>query len=431
MAQIKCEYCGTLFDPDQGICPLCGIPEEEGMYTSYTTPTPVAPVAPVAPRTPMPAEPKRPMRKADMEIQRAAERSARSSRKQKSKKNEDKVPAWIGVTICGVLTIAVVLGGGIALLQTGVFQASEELEEVLSLPYASEDETTGDVLVEEEPQIQVDTNVACNSLSLNYSEVTLFEAGEQLTLVANTDPAEAAENVAWISGDDSICTVSSTGVVTAISGGSTTVTAVCGEQMATSQIRCGFESATTDEETGETVTTTDTVVDETNFTASLNLSDFTLFDAGETAQLVVNGAPSSVDVTWKIANEAVATVSDSGLVTGLKTGTTKVTCTVGDQILECYVRCNMINSTVAGGETSTGGTTSTTATLSHTDVTIAVGESFTISVQGSTAAHTFTSSNGGVCLVDASGKVTGTGSGTANVTTEVNGETMTCVVRIN
>lgn len=436
MAQIKCEYCGTMFDPDQGICPLCGIPEEEGLYTAPVATPPAPPVA--APKPPRQAPPARTRAKGGRspqeEIERAAAKSAKSRRPNRNQKQEDKVPPWIAVTICGVLTIAVVIGGGIALMQTDIFKTDEETETSLSLPITSD--AVEDGTVAEEEVIVVDPNVECTSLALNYTEVTLFDAGEQLTLKAITTPTEAADNVVWTSGDSAIATVSSAGVVTAVSGGTTTITASCGDQMSTSNIRCSF--ATVEDSQGQTnvaVDTTEDSADTTDFTASLSSTDFTMFDPGETVQLTVNGAPSSATVTWKIANEAVATVSDTGLVTGLKTGNTKVTCTVGDQVLECQVRCNMINSTnqgvvADGGAGDEGGTVSSNASLSHSDVTIAIGESFTLSVAGSTAVHVFSSDNTGYCTVDGNGTVTGTGYGTANVTTEVNGQTMTCVVRV-
>ncbi|MFI3312377.1 MAG: Ig-like domain-containing protein [Eubacteriales bacterium] len=425
MAQIKCEYCGTVFDPDVGICPLCGIPEEMEAYSHPVAPV-APPVAPTPVQAPRPQQPVTPHQPREAE-RRAAAKSSKSSRKRKSgQRKEDKVPAWISVTICGVLTIAVVLGGGIALLQTDIFKVSEELEEALSLPYESEVvETTTEV---PEDVIVVNPDVECTSLSLNYNEVTLFEQGEQLTLTAITEPSSAASDVTWVSGDESIVTVSTTGVITAISGGSTTVTAICGDQMATSEVRCGFEAASIQEETTTTPTVTEDV-DVENFTARLNLTDFTLFEAGETAQLTVSGAPSSLTVDWSIANSGVATIDSTGLVTAVKTGTTKVTAKVGDQILECYVRCNITGSGGSSSTDGTGSTASVAASISHEDVTLSVGESFTISVTGSTTANTFTSSNSGVCTISG-GTVTATGSGTAKVTTEVNGETLTCVVRV-
>lgn len=73
--------------------------------------------------------------------------------------------------------------------------------------------------------------VPCTGITLSASTLTFTEAGSQ-TLVATVEPTDTTDSVVWSVDDNSIATVSG-GVVTAVSNGSCTITATCGEQSAT------------------------------------------------------------------------------------------------------------------------------------------------------------------------------------------------------
>ena len=60
---------------------------------------------------------------------------------------------------------------------------------------------------------------------------------------------------------------------------------------------------------------------------SLNSSDFSLFKAGAAYQLKAESKPEKGTYTWTSDNEAVATVSNKGLVTAVAPGTATVTVT--------------------------------------------------------------------------------------------------------
>ena len=68
-------------------------------------------------------------------------------------------------------------------------------------------------------------------------------------------------------------------------------------------------------------------------------SDFTMH-SGDQIQLKVTFAPSDATVTptWSIADTSVATVDQTGLVTGVKSGNTTLTVTCGGMSKECIVR---------------------------------------------------------------------------------------------
>lgn len=130
----------------------------------------------------------------------------------------------------------------------------------------------------------------------------------------------------FTSSNTAIATVSSSGVVTGQAPGRVTIVATSGSQFATAEIV--VESPTAPVVIGR-VTVTPTTADikytgPTNRTVQLLPSAYTL--VGGQWQLVPNAV-----FTWVSSNPAVATVSPTGLVTGIADGTVNVTVTGGTQ----------------------------------------------------------------------------------------------------
>lgn len=89
---------------------------------------------------------------------------------------------------------------------------------------------------------------------------------------------------------------------------------------------------------------------------SLNSSDFSLFKAGSAYQLKAESKPEKGTYTWTSDNEAVATVSNKGLVTAVAPGTATVTVTDSKTGLSasCIVRCKFEADKPASGGSSSG-----------------------------------------------------------------------------
>lgn len=106
---------------------------------------------------------------------------------------------------------------------------------------------------------------------------------------------------------------------------------------------------------------------ETQEQAKLTLSrtGFTLFSAGSSYTLKVDGVAEGTKVTFKSGNPDVATVDENGKVVAVKPGNTKITVTAGDQTATCVVACKWEEekpstgggSSSGGGSGSGGGTT--------------------------------------------------------------------------
>lgn len=91
-------------------------------------------------------------------------------------------------------------------------------------------------------------------------------------------------------------------------------------------------------------------------TLSLNSSDFSLFKSGAAYQLKAESKPEKGSYAWVSDNEAVATVSNKGLVTAVAPGTATVTVTDSKTGLSasCIVRCKFEADKPASGGSSSG-----------------------------------------------------------------------------
>lgn len=176
------------------------------------------------------------------------------------------------------------------------------------------------------------------------------------------------------------------------------------------------------------------VVDVSN--AALSKTDFTL-GVGETYAVKLTGTTAAP--TWSVDNATIATVSADGVVTAVSGGNTTLRCKAGTRELTCIVRVN-------GAAASGGGAASVDASAlglksnvgalpkdpgtGYYDCTIGMSDAVTISVTGTDAAVTWTSSNTSVVTVSSGGRLTPVASGTARVTAAVGGANLTCIVRV-
>ena len=146
-------------------------------------------------------------------------------------------------------------------------------------------------------------------------ELTAFGATVQLMAEVRDQNARvmAGATVTWTSSASSVATVDASGLVTAVGNGTATITASGGSASGSA------------------------VVTVTQSVASVEVSPATapLTALGETVQLTAeafdgNGhAVAGAEFSWESSDDAVATVDESGLVTGVAEGTATVTATAG------------------------------------------------------------------------------------------------------
>ncbi len=245
----------------------------------------------------------------------------------------------------------------------------------------------GDVRVTTTAQVTV---TSAGSIAIAPSTLSMG-TGAQRTLVAsvNLEPGLSTA-LTWRSQNNAVATVSSTGVVTGVSVGSTLITAVA---VADSTRR------------GTAAVTVEPVVRDLDITPAAA----TIF-SGDTRQLGVSFTAdpgASQSVIWRTSNAAVATVSSEGMVSGVSAGTAIITA-------------------ISAADTTKRATSlftvryAATVNVSPTAATLGVGGTRTIvatvaTENGSTTAVTWRTSNAAVATVSAAGVVTGVAVGTADV----------------
>jgi|GEM_PF-3323999 len=151
-----------------------------------------------------------------------------------------------------------------------------------------------------------------SNLSLNKTVATLeINKTEQLT--ATVSPENASnKNVSWSSSNTSVAEVSQTGLVTAKSAGTATITVTT--------------------EDGKFTANCEITVIVPVSGISLNKTATTLV-TGETEQLTATVSPENAtnkNITWQSSNTVVAEVSKTGLVTAKSAGTATITATTED-----------------------------------------------------------------------------------------------------
>lgn len=89
--------------------------------------------------------------------------------------------------------------------------------------------------------IELSEPIPCIGLSVSPSTVlfTALDATQQLTVTKT--PADTTDTVSYVSSNESVVTVSSSGLVTCVGVGSATITATCGTQTATCSITATIE----------------------------------------------------------------------------------------------------------------------------------------------------------------------------------------------
>ena len=183
------------------------------------------------------------------------------------------------------------------------------------------------------------------SISLDKSTITFSTIGTSYTLAVTASPTTATlGSVTWSSDDDTVATVSSAGLVTAVADGTATVTAA---------------ATLTVDSVDKAVSATCTVKVETASTATLALDKTSLaLTVGGTGTLTAT--PSAV--SWTSDTTSVATVDTSGKVTAIAAGTATITakltaddsvtasCTVKVTAASTSTTIDQISYSVAAGE---------------------------------------------------------------------------------
>ncbi len=149
------------------------------------------------------------------------------------------------------------------------------------------------------------------SISLNKTSSTLWVGNTDTLSVSYIPEGSEQGTISWESSNPNVATVNSNGKITAVSKGTTTITATASKSGKTA--KC--EVTVNQPYTGMT----------------LNTNSITL-DKSKTANIEVTTIPTQADetasITFKSSNKDIATVDSNGTVTGVNAGTTQIIVTV-------------------------------------------------------------------------------------------------------
>lgn len=334
----------------------------------------------------------------------------------------------------------------------------QEAEELL----AREDATQAEVDEALEHLKAAEAALVKVTVALDKTSATIY-TGKTVTLKATSN--DTAKTVTYTTSNNAVATVSSTGVVKGVKAGTAVITATCGNAKAICKV---------------------TVKTSTIKFAASAASVYT----GKTVTVKATATPSAT-VTYTTSNKAIATVSSTGVVKGIKAGTVTITATTSTGLkTTCKVtvkapsvkfakksavvykgKTATVKATLAGVSSVTykssntkiatvnsktgtvkgikAGTVTITATsgklkatykltvknptftLTKSSATIAKGKTTTIRSKATPVSTvTYTSSNKKVATVTGKGVVKGISKGKATITVKCNGITKKFVVTV-
>lgn len=406
MNRIICDICGSEYPETADCCPICSYPRQ-GTEKIITAGAAEAAVTKVKGGR---------FSARNVKKRRRAQEKAIAASGEAPVKNPNK-PLWIVIIVLLVAIFLVSLYIGVRFFRGwDMFTGVGTTTAGTTLP-------TGTT---------VPPTVPCAGIQLETSVIALDDAGQEHQLVLTLLPENTTDTVAYVSSDPAVAEVTELGLIIANGPGQATITITCGNESRECTVVCWFQEETTvpaettaPTEPPETTKATEatkaaeTVKTTESAELTLDVTDASCFTQNETFTLSVKLGSQSIGrskVTWTSSDPAVAAV-ENGTVTAVGKGTATITAEYQGRKATCVVRCRFSD---------------TAWKASASDVTLAVGESFRLSVSnnsGETADAIWTMSVDGVVSVD--GKtITGRAPGTVTLTTTVDGMTMTCIVRV-
>ena len=237
----------------------------------------------------------------------------------------------------------------------------------------------------------ITVNIKATKITLDKTKIELTTGKETEKITPSIEPSIANKNVKYTSSDESVATVSSDGVVTAVGSGTCKITAAPTDG---SKVTASCD-VTVD------IKTTEMKLDKTNYT----------FNKAETIKInpVITPSKASKKLTWTSSNTKVAIVSSDGKVTPVGKGTCKIiaTTTDGTNIKgSCNIIVDIKPMVVGLDKTSYTFNDNQTMKLNAT----------ILPSQASDTKLNWTSDNESIATVDGNGVVTPVKNGTCNIT---------------
>lgn len=419
MSKIICEICGTVYPDNATMCPICGYPRNLGDSPDPTQTETAAPASRNTERVKGGKYSNNNVKKRNQPAASAApaskaRRAAQEDRdepktKKKKKKNNNR---GLVVTVLILLVAVILVGAYIGFRFFRGADAYKETSEPTNPPTESSE------------TVPEDTAAACTDFEISDIDLTegieFLGMGRAWRVKLVPVPENTTDEFTFTSSDEDVAVINQTEdwvEILSVGPGSATITITCGSVSKSFPVECNFDL--------ETEETTDETTEDNREEGELSLSssDISFFGEGESCILDPGKGIDAADVEWTSADEDVATVKD-GKIVAVGEGTTEITASYNGEKATCVVRCNFEDD--SQDQEDAGGP----YTISHTDVSIVVDESFELTLKDSAGNVLNVTWKGDEDVKIEGNTITGVDYGTTYVTCTYKGETYECIVRI-
>lgn len=418
MNKVICNLCGTSYPENASQCPICGEarqtePAEKSESTTYTY---------VKGGRFSKANVKKRNRLSSVSTEIASENAFVGE--EKKKKNAGLIVVFV------ILLLAIFLVAGYIAVK--YILPTDVINSLLDKANISLLETTEPPISEnDEPSISESTppasnteatealpDLSCTAIALNLTQIDFNAIGAKTKLIADLEPVNTDDTLAYSSADTSIATVSEDGTVTAVAEGNTEIIVTCGSVSVSCKVSCVVPTETSSPE------------------FSLNRKEITFDQEGQT-WLLYDGEIALEDIVWTSDNNEVAEITN-GKVTAVSNGDTTVYGIYGGETVSCIIHCVFSDEGQSGGISEADGTENKTYKLYNPygyadDVTIYVGDQFTLQFvdenENEVEGAQWVIGDDTVCTFE-DGVVEATGIGTTDITFTYEGISYTCTVRV-
>lgn len=199
--------------------------------------------------------------------------------------------------------------------------------------------------------VSMDSSMIVTEMDLSLSSNTIY-VGNSVSASLQVRPSSASNyaTVTLTSSNEKVATVNSFGRVTGVAPGKATITATCGSVVATTTVTVlalptdsSAGSGTTSSNSGQVITPS---------------TNYIVLKPGATRTITAKATPASASqsFTFKSGNSSIATVSPSGVVTAVGTGSTSITISNGKATAMVTVIVNRSAEASSGSDSSNDGT---------------------------------------------------------------------------
>ena len=199
--------------------------------------------------------------------------------------------------------------------------------------------------------VSMDSSMIVTEMDLSLSSNTIY-VGNSVSASLQVRPSSASNyaTVTLTSSNEKIATVNSFGRVTGVAPGTATITAACGSVVATTTVTVlalptdsTGTSGTPSSNSGQVITPS---------------TNYIVLKPGATRTITAKATPASASqsFTFKSGNSSIATVSPSGVVTAVGTGSTSITISNGKATAMVTVIVNRSADASSGSDNSNAGT---------------------------------------------------------------------------